>query len=144
MSKTQLVLLMVLAGAMMAVQPSINGRLAQRVGLWESSFVSFLVGALCLLGLVLLKGQGGLRDLTGAPWWEFTGGLLAAIYVTLFIVAIPRLGTAAAMSALIAGQLTTGLILDSANLFGFGAQAVTLPRLAGVALLFLGAWLVKG
>ncbi len=144
MSKAHLVLLMVLAGAMTAIQPSINGRLAQRVGLLESSFVSFLVGALCLLGFVALQGRGDLRGLMTAAWWEWTGGLLAAVYVTLLILGIPRLGTAAALSAVIAGQLTTGLLLDATNLFGFGAQAITLPRLAGVALLFLGAWLVRG
>ncbi len=135
---------MALAGAATTVQPSVNGRLAQKVGSLESAFVSFAVGTLALLVLVLLRNQGNLRALSQTAWWEWTGGLLGAFYVTALIVCIPRLGTTVGFAAAIAAQLVTGLLLDATGFFGFGAQAVTPSRLVGVALLFLGAWLVRG
>ncbi|MRR37694.1 EamA-like transporter family protein, partial [bacterium] len=44
MSNLHLFLLMMFGGAVLALQPSINARLAQKVGILESSFISFAVG----------------------------------------------------------------------------------------------------
>ena len=137
-----LIALMFGGGIMVALQPSINSRLAQKIGVFESSFVSFAVGALALLAIVLIAGRGSLRAATGASWWELTGGLLGAFFVTATIVVVPRLGTAAAMAAVIAAQLTTGLLLDHFNLFGFREIPMDGKRAAGVLLLALGATLV--
>jgi transporter family-2 protein len=130
-------------GMAIAVQPSINGRLAQRVGAVESSCISFAVGTLILFAFVLLSGRiGNLRGVAGANWWELTGGLLGAIFVTLTIVIVPRIGTASAMAATIAAQLITGLLLDQLGIFGFRAIAVDGRRALGVVILLVGAGLV--
>jgi len=57
------------------------------------------------------------------------------------IVAIPRIGTTAAMAAVIGAQLATGCILDHFGLFGFR----TIPWTASghrVVLLMAGASLI--
>ena len=114
--------LMFCGGITVAVQPSINGRLAERIGVVESSCISFAVGTLALFAIVLLSGRAGnLRGIVDAHWWELTGGLLGAFFVTLTIVIVPRIGTASAMAATIAAQLMTGLLLDHYGLFGFRA-----------------------
>ena len=135
-------LIMLLVGAVSALQPSINSRLAERVGLLESAFISFSVGTFVLLALVLTVGRGDLRTSLGASWWEWTGGLLGAVYVTGLILVVPRIGTAAALSAGIAAQLLTGLLLDHYGGFGLDAVPLTPTRLTGVFLLFCGALLV--
>ena len=130
-------------GVAVAVQPSINGRLAQRVGAVESSFISFAVGTLVLFAIVVFGGRlGNLRGLTDASWWELTGGLLGAFFVTLTIVIVPRIGTASAMAAIIAAQLIAGLLLDQFGIFGFRTITMDGKRALGVALLMLGAGLV--
>ena len=130
-------------GIAVAAQPSINGRLAQRVGAIESSLISFAVGTLILFAIVLFGGRlGGLRGIADARWWELTGGLLGAFFVTLTIVIVPRIGTASAMAATIAAQLITGLLLDQFGIFGFRTIAMDGKRAVGVALLLLGAGLV--
>ena len=134
---------MFFAGMAVAIQPSINGRLAQRVGAIESSCISFAVGTLVLFAIVLFGGRlGNLRGIVGANWWELTGGLLGAFFVTLTIVVVPRIGTASAMAAIIAAQLITGLFLDQLGIFGFRVIALDGKRAVGVALLVLGAGLV--
>ncbi len=142
MGSLSLFLLMFLGGMAVAIQPSINGRLAQRVGIMESSCISFAVGTFVLLVLVLVSGHSSLRAVGGARWWELTGGLLGAFFVTLTIVVVPRIGTAAAMSATIAAQLITGLMLEHYGLFGFRAVPIDARRAAGAALLLAGAALV--
>ncbi|MBT1075643.1 DMT family transporter [Geobacter grbiciae] len=142
MSNLALFLLMMCGGTAVALQPSINARLAQKIGVIESSFVSFTVGALVLAVAVSFWGRGSLRALSTASWWELTGGLLGAAFVTLTIVVVPRIGTAAAMAAIIAAQLTTGLLMDHLGLFGFRGAPLDGKRIAGTLLLMAGAALV--
>ena len=142
MSNLSLFLLMMGGGAVLALQPSINARLAQKVGIIESSFISFTVGAIVLAVAVSVWGRGSLRAIATASWWELTGGLLGAAFVTLTILVVPRIGTAAAMAAIIAAQLTTGLLMDNFGLFGFRGAPLDGKRIAGTLLLMAGAALV--
>ncbi len=135
-------LLMFLGGVAVAVQPSINGRLAQKIGTVESSAISFIVGALALLLVALVAGRGSFKGLADARGWELTGGFLGAFFVTLTIIIVPRIGTAATMAATIAAQLTTGIILDHYGLFGFKNVPLDSKRAVGVCLLLAGAALV--
>jgi len=129
-------------GMAVALQPSINARLAQKVGILESACISFAVGTLVLLLVVLISGRGTVKGIYGAAWWELTGGILGAIVVSLTILVVPRIGTAATMAAIIAAQLTAALILDHFGLFGFKVLPFDLKRFIGLAFLALGAGLM--
>jgi len=142
MSQYLLLALMFGGGIAVAVQPSINGRLAQRVGVIESSCISFAVGTLILLVMALFWGKGSLRAISGANWWELTGGALGAFFVTLTIIAIPRIGTTAAMASIIGAQLTTGILLDHFGIFGLRIIPLDSKRAVGVALLMAGTALI--
>jgi len=142
MNQILLLVLMFCGGIAIAVQPSINGRLAQKVGTLESSCISFAVGTLLLFAMVLVAGRGSLRGAGDAAWWELSGGALGAFFVTMTIVAIPRLGTTATMAAVIGAQLTTGVLLDHFGLFGFRSIPLDSKRAIGVALLMAGASLI--
>lgn len=142
MSNLMLFLIMFLGGMAVAVQPSINARLAEKVGILESAFISFAVGALILLLVVLATGRVNIKGLYQVAWWELTGGIFGAMFVSLTIVVVPRIGTAAALGAAIAAQLTTGLILDHFGMFGLKGAAFDLKRFIGVGFLMLGAGLI--
>lgn len=133
---------MFFAGILVALQPSVNARLAQKIGLVESSTVSFLVGTIFLLLIALLFGQGSFRALPHASWWELTGGLMGAFFVFTVILIVPRLGTGAVMAVAIAGQLLTAILLDHFQVFGFRGIPLDLNRIAGVVLMLLGTWLI--
>lgn len=142
MSQFMLLVLMFCGGIAIAFQPSINGRLAQKIGTFESSCISFAVGTLLLLVVVLVAGKGSLRGVANASWWELTGGALGAFFVTMTIVAIPRIGTTAAMATVIGAQLATGVLLDHFGLFGFRTIPLDSKRAIGVALLMAGTGLI--
>ncbi|MBE0618226.1 MAG: DMT family transporter [Proteobacteria bacterium] len=145
MNSTLLIVVLFVVGALSALQPSVNARLAERVGgVLPSATVSFAVGALALLAVLAAGGRTAtLKGVTGAAWWELSGGLLGAAYVSATILAFPRVGTAAGMAAVIAAQLTAGLFLDRMGAFGFRQIALDWRRVVGVALLLLGAALVQ-
>lgn len=142
MTQLMLFLLMACGGVVIAVQPSINARLAQRVGAYESSLISFAVGTLALMLVVMFAGKGNLRGIAHASWWELTGGLLGAFFVTLTIIVVPRIGTVAVMTAIITGQLATAALLDQFGAFGLRHIPLTPLRLLGICLLVAGAALV--
>lgn len=142
MNNYWLYLFMFCGGIAVAVQPSINARLAEKVGLLESSCISFAVGTLALLLAALIAGRGNFRGVMGASGLELTGGLLGAMFVTMTIFVVPRIGTAAAMAAVIGAQLTTGILLDHFGLMGGRQIPLDSSRSLGIALLLAGGWLI--
>ena len=132
----------VLRGLAVAVQPSVNARLAQKVGVIESACISFAVGTMVLLVVVLASGKGNFKGIGETTWWELSGGALGAFFVTVSIFLVPRIGTAAAMSATIAAQLTPGILLDHFGAFGMRHIPLDIKRVVGSLLLFAGVALI--
>ena len=54
-------------------------------------------------------------------------------------VVTPRIGAAATIGLLIAGQLAMGVVIDTYGLFGVEKVALSWPRILGVLLLAAGA-----
>ncbi len=142
MSKFILLLIIFVSGVLVALQPSVNARLAQKIGLVESSTISFLVGTIALFLLAITFGQGSFRAITQVTWWALTGGLMGAFFVSAVILVVPRLGTGAVMAVAIAGQLLMGLLLDQFQPFGFREIPINLSRVSGAVLMLLGTWLI--
>jgi bacterial/archaeal transporter family-2 protein len=142
MSHALLILAMLVGGVTVAVQPSINARLAEKTGFLQASTISFAVGTLVLLILSTLSSQGSFRRIGEADWWQLTGGFLGAFFVTMTIVAVPRLGTTAVLALTIVSQLVAGLVLDHYGLFGMRGIPLDAKRVLGVSLLLAGVFLV--
>ena len=135
-------LLMLFVGVGVALQPLVNANLAARVGVAQSSFISFAVGTAAMAAVMLAYGHGSLAALPGTPLWQLTGGLLGALFVTAIIIAAPKIGTLAALSAAIATQLITGAALDHFGLLGGRTIPLDPWRVAGALMLFAGAGLM--
>lgn len=142
MSHALLILAMLVGGVTVAVQPSINARLAEKTGFLQASTISFAVGTLVLLILSTLSSQGSFRRIGEADWWQLTGGFLGAFFVTMTIVAVPRIGTTAVLALTIVSQLVAGLVLDHYGLFGMRGIPLDAKRVLGVSLLLVGVFLV--
>jgi transporter family-2 protein len=64
---------------------------------------------------------------------------MGVVVVFSITFAAPRIGAAATIGILIAGQLAMGVAIDRFGLFGLERVALTWPRALGVALLAVGA-----
>lgn len=107
---------------------------------------SFLSGAIVLgiISVAVTRFQGVALDWKApAPWLFVAGGVLGAFYVTLSTILIPRIGAAALMAFLVAGQLIAGMVLDRIGFLGFAVREISLGRVAGAVLLLVGAMLVR-
>ena len=133
-----------LGGLVLPLQVLINARLSQGLNhpLWAVT-VSFVVGTLGLLAWIALSSRDAANWANAAslPWWAWVGGLLGAAYVTFTIVTVPVLGATALVLLIILGQMVSGTLLDH---FGILTEQkpITLIKLAGLALVFIGTWLV--
>jgi transporter family-2 protein len=84
------------------------------------------------------------RDtLASVPVWAWFGGLMGAFYVAISTVVAAQLGTASLLGLALAGQLAMALVVDHFGWLGMPENPITLTRLAGVALLGVGVWLVS-
>ena len=95
-----------------------------------------------ILLLSLLSHQGSLRRASEADWWQLTGGFYGAFFVSMTIVAVPRIGTTAVLALTIVSQLITGLVMDNYGLFGMRGIPFDAKRILGVSLLLVGVFLI--
>lgn len=136
---------MLAAGAILALQAPINGRLSREVGRFPAALVSFTVGLLALVLVAGVVGQlGELGGVSEARWYWLTGGLIGAVYVTTALTVVAVIGSGGMTAGTVTGQLTASVIVDRLGLLGLEQVALSPERLLGVCLLALGAWLVVG
>ncbi len=138
------VLLTVGAAGLVAMQAPVNSVLGKSVGTFAAASVSFAVG-LAVLVAITVFGGGGFGDLGEAgklPWYYLTGGLLGAIYVTTILLTVRTIGAGGVAAATVAGQLTMSVILDRAGVLGLEERGLDPARIAGIALLAAGTFLV--
>ena len=135
--------MMVASGLVMSFQAPINARLRGHVGTFESSLVSFSVGTALLVLVVALAGDGNLRELGKASWWQFLGGAIGAIFVTTTLLAAPKITVTGMLVAALVGQMLGALLIDEFGFFGMPKRPIELTRVAGLGLLVVSVLLIN-
>ena len=144
MTRGVAVLLTVGVGGLVALQAPINSHLGKRVGTFQGALVSFAVGTVLLAAIVTLAGGGfgRLGEVRSVSWQYLAGGVLGAAYVSCVLVSVRTLGAGGVTAATIAGQLTMAVVIDQLGLLGVAKHPLTAARVAGIALLAAGVFLV--
>ena len=134
-------MLAVAAGLAGSIQVALMSRLGERIGVLEAlAFSTALTAGAAVVILVLARQSlGGFADAVHQPWWMLLGGLMGLLIVFTVTYAGPRIGVAATVGILIAGQLAMGAAIDRWGLFGSDRIALHWPRVLGIALLAAGA-----
>ena len=133
--------LTVLAGLAGSVQVAVMGRFGGRIGIVEALAFATAV-QLVLATTVLLvsrQGFGAIGSAFRSPIWMWAAGLMGLIVVFTITFAQPRIGAAATIGILIAGQLAMGAAIDRFGLFGVHQIAISWPRALGILLVGAGA-----
>ena len=137
--------LAVIAGIFIAIQAPTNAILGKASGSpVVAAFISFVVGMAALGAMVALTGGRVFSpELKSVPWYAWVGGIYGAFFVAMAAFAAPRIGMATMLTAAVAGQIFAALIMDHFGLLGLARQPVSLERIAGAALVLVGAVLVR-
>jgi transporter family-2 protein len=133
--------LAVAAGLAGSIQVALMSRLGERIGVLEAlAFAALLTAALAAVLLAIAhRTVVGYERALEQPWWMLMGGVVGLLIVFTVTYAGPRIGVAATVGILIAGQLVMGAAIDHWGLFGSERIPLHWPRLVGIALLAAGA-----
>ena len=138
-------LALIVAGGATALQAPTNARLAAGVGSpVNAAFISFAVGATALgILAAVLQTRPDMASVKALPAWAWWGGLYGCCFVVAAAWGVPRLGAALVITLMVAGQLLSGLAIDHFGAFGVTRHPMSIGRIAGVTLVFLGVLLVR-
>jgi transporter family-2 protein len=135
------VVMALFAGFAGSVQIAVMARLGERVGIVGAlAFASLLQAVLsALLLLVSVRSLGAYSAALRQPAWLWIGGVMGLFIVLTITFAGSRIGTAATVGLLIAGQLAMGAVIDRFGWFGGEEIPIAWPRALGIGLLAVGA-----
>lgn len=136
-------IVMLIVGAIVAMQPPINAELGRRSSVLAAALISSLVTFACLGTLFIVFGDfSSLGSIKGISPIYFLGGLAGACWVGASLVTVRYLGAGGVVAAAISAQLIVGAILDRFGVLGLERLEFTPVRAIGFAALILGTILV--
>ncbi len=137
-----LIILIGLAGGVaVGLQSPMASLLTQRLGLFESVFIVHIGGAIIALIPLLVYGGGKLSQWRSVPWYVLGAGVFGLVVIAAISFTIPRVGVAAAITTVVAGQVLAGAVIDHFGLLEAHLRPMDLTRAIGLAVVLFGVWL---
>lgn len=145
MSAAWLYPLILIAGALQAWGPPMNGALREALSNpWLASLVSFLpiVAFLSVLMFCMPRPLPTAAGLGGMPWWAPLGGLVGSFGVVAGLLFVNKVGAGAFAGLTIAANIVMSLAVDQFGLFGMEVHALNIWRILGGLLMVAGITLI--
>ena len=142
MESILLIILIGLAGGVaVGLQSPMASMITQRLGIFESVFIVHIGGAIIALIPLLIYGGGKLSQWRSVPWYALGAGIFGLVVIAAISYMIPRVGVAASITTVVAGQLLVGIILDHYGLLGAAVKPLDITRVIGILVVLFGVWL---
>ena len=135
-----IILIGLTGGVAVGLQSPMASMLSQRLGVFESVFIVHIGGALIALVPLLIYGSK-LAQWRSVPWYTLGAGIFGLIVIASISYMIPRVGVAASITTVVAGQLLVGTILDQYGWLGAAIKPLDVTRIIGLAVVLVGVWL---
>jgi transporter family-2 protein len=139
------VLVAAISGGAFGLVTTFEGTVARAVGAINASLLEHLfAGCIAIPAVIILFMRGNLT-------WESTRPILpiAALLGVLVLVAVagvayamPRVGVMAGNMAMLFGQMTIAVLIDTIGFAGYEKVPLNLPRIIGLVFMLLGIYLV--
>lgn len=139
------VALMLAAGVFAATQTPTNALLATAVrSPVNAALVSFAAGtAVLLVAAAVFRVRPDLSAAKALPAYAWLGGVYGAFFVVAAAYSAPRIGVAATVTLLVAGQVAAAAMWDQLGAFGLPQRDMSVGRLLGLGLVVVGVVLVR-
>ncbi len=134
-----------ISGAFLPIQAGLNTRLGKSI---ESpvyaSMISFIVGAVAvLLYIFFTKQHVSWAGIKTVPAYAWIGGALGAFYVTVIVLAFPKIGPALTFGLVVAGQMVIAVVLDHFNILVAHQHSINIWRILGVLMIVGGVIVIR-
>jgi bacterial/archaeal transporter family-2 protein len=130
-----------IGGIAVGLQSPMASMITQRLGIFESVFIIHIGGAIIALLPLLVYGGGKLTQWRSVPWYVLGAGLFGLVVIGAISYMIPRVGVAASITTIVAGQLLVGTMLDHFGWLGALERSLDATRAFGLAVVLVGVWL---
>jgi bacterial/archaeal transporter family-2 protein len=142
MESILLILLIGLAGGVaVGLQGPMASMISQRLGIFESVFIVHVGGALIALLPLFFMSGGKLAQWKELPWYTLAAGGFGLVVIGAISYTIPRVGVAAAIISIVAGQLLVSTVLDHFGWLGSMGRSMDPTRALGLLVVLVGVWL---
>jgi transporter family-2 protein len=132
------VVLSFLAGALVAVQQAINGRIGITAGnAFSSTWFNMVFGTSALIAASFTQIFWGDMQVSAFPsdsWWVYTGGIVGVAFIAMSIWVVPKVGVLIFVLISVSGQLIGALFLDI--VMPTSGTSITPTLFIGVGLTF--------
>lgn len=135
------------SGIGVATQSRINGELGAELGDgFVAAFLSFGSG-LVILAIAVAVSRGARAGVVRAvsavrertiPWWYLVGGAAGAFFVLTQSLVIGVVGVALFTVGIVAGQMTSSMLIDRHGFGTMGPKRLTVTRVIGAVLAVIG------
>lgn len=145
MNKVFWIILTFLAGAFLPIQAGLNTKLgkAAESPVYASMF-SFVVGIAGIILYIIITRQtfswAGVKE---APLYAWIGGLLGAFYVTIIILAFPKLGPGLTFGLIVGGQMILSVVLEHYNILVEQQNPINYMKILGIILVIAGVIIIR-
>ncbi len=136
-----IILIGLTGGVAVGLQSPMASMITQRLGVFESIFIVHIGGALIALVPLLFYGGGKLAQWRSVPWYVLGAGVFGLIVIAAISYMIPRVGVAASITTIVAGQMLMGVLLDHFGWLEAMQRPLDPTRVLGLAIVLVGVWL---
>jgi len=134
-------LLAIVAGALIPVMAKMNASLAGAMGnIPFAAFILLLVGTLAAGAVLAVSGAGLPRTMPEVQPTYYLAGLVVAFYILSVTFLVPRFGIGNTIIFVVAAQVISAAAIDHFGLMSTPISPISLQRMAGIALIFLGVY----
>ncbi len=125
-----------ITGGMVILSLIINSHLSDKIGVFQGTFVNYVVGILVTL-VVLLFNRNSINltsyDFSKIPFWAYLGGVIGVMVVAMSNIIIPKIPAIYSTLLIFIGQLFAGIIIDYLT-----GTAVSKGKIIGGFLIIIG------
>jgi len=135
----------IIGGIAAGLQAPFTAIMGQKVGELGSVFITYGLGALTILAIIIGASFTGTADLSQwrqIPWWAYLAGPIGLIIIGSISYSIPRLGATNSTMLFLIGWLIFSAITDHFGWFGVEIKPYNLSRIAGSITMIIGGWLI--
>jgi transporter family-2 protein len=143
MNKPFSIVMAILVGICLGMQPTINAALGKVITPKVAAFHSVFISTIIICIVILLSGNfneyQNLKNISPVYW---IGGVLGIVIVFLSIKVVPVLGTTLSLSIFVSVQLIVGALINHFGIFGVVKAPIDFIRFLGIILLLIGIKMV--
>ena len=138
-------LIAIIGGIAAGLQAPFTGVMGQKVGELGSTFITYGLGAITILVILVGASFSGSTDLSQwrqIPWWAFLAGPLGVIIIGSISYSQPRLGAVNSTMIFLISWLIFSALTDHFGWFGFEVKPFNLSKIVGSLTMIFGGWLI--